>query len=835
MLPEQRPPSEQRETALPALIVALFLTAIFARLLSPAAALVARDLHFLHLPLRTAFAALAAHGLPQWNPWIHGGQPILSNPQYAAFYPPTWLALAMPVDSAVELLILAHAALAAAGAWRLARQLGADAAGAALAAVAFAGGGAYLSLVSLLNVFCAMAWFPWVLAWGDRALGASAEAPPRGALLGAATGLAAQVLAEGQVGALLSGLALLALAGDAAGRALRATRAMRGGARGGGDRARRDRRAPAWRQAAVPLRRLLLIALLAGGLAAAQILPTAARLPDSPRAGGLPYATATAWSTPPWRLIELLEPRAFGDAARDEEDLYFGWGLHDKDFPLLTSIYPGLLVTLLGCSALLRGPLPRRAAWAALGAVGLLLALGRHLPLYPLLHRFVPPLAQLRYPEKFLALAPAALAFAAALGWTGLLAARRTGERRGLTLPFAAAALWLAIAVSLAAAVTLHPTMLADFVRARSGLPPSPAVLAKGVAYLEREAWLATLVAAGTAALLGAARFGRTGERAIGLLAVALLGADLWRCGHNLYDVLPAARLRSPPPLAQAAAARRHRLFTNAGLDQRPEVGLRLGEPGFYQLSARLARLDPYSGNLWGLSYALHEDFDLMLTGWGRHGLATLHADWAADRERAQRLLGAWNVGTLVLRSSAEEMLAEARRTRRLPPPAHLEDNPYLLPRHRFVTAVEAWPTVAGAVAAARAAGYPFAARDWIVVPGVTPGKGHVYPPAQILATRERGASLEIAYRAPAAAMLISATTYDAGWRADAGGSPLLVLPTAIGQLAVEVPAGERRLVLEYRDPWAGLGLAVTALTALGCAFAYLRRRRLAAGTAADG
>ena len=104
---------------------------------------------------------------------------------------------------------------------------------------------------------------------------------------------------------------------------------------------------------------------VAVALAAVQLLPTLGRLADSPRSGGLPTAQATTWSAPPGRLVELVFPRFYGDPSRDQENLYFGWHRNDRDYPYVLSIYPGLLLAVLGLAALLRWRVPRRAGWAA--------------------------------------------------------------------------------------------------------------------------------------------------------------------------------------------------------------------------------------------------------------------------------------------------------------------------------------------------------------------------------------------------------------------------------------------------------------------------------------
>src|SRR3954468_4459540 len=203
-------------TILPALLATAWLLSLFAPVLSPARALANRDIPTFHLPLRTAFRELTAFGLPVWNPWLHGGQPILSNPSYAAFYPPSWLAVAVPPAYALSLLAILHTGIAFAGAWFLARRLGCGRAAAALAAVGFTGCGGFFSLLSALNLFWSLAWFPWPLAWTEQALRAApGERWWRPALLaGGALGL--QLLNGEPAMVVISGLALLALAASAA-------------------------------------------------------------------------------------------------------------------------------------------------------------------------------------------------------------------------------------------------------------------------------------------------------------------------------------------------------------------------------------------------------------------------------------------------------------------------------------------------------------------------------------------------------------------------------------------------------------------------------------------
>ncbi|HVS04404.1 MAG TPA: hypothetical protein VMT16_16690 [Thermoanaerobaculia bacterium] len=759
--------------------------------------LVVRDVLTFHLPLRTAFRALLADGLPEWNPWLHGGQPILGNPNYAAFYPPTWLALPLPPPQALGLLALAHALLAYAGAWRLLRRLGAEPAAAGLGASGFAAGGFFLSLTSTFNLLCGTAWLPWVVVAALPLL--DPEERPRGASLTAvaatAAVLAMQLLAGEPVAVLLSGLALAAVAST---------------------------RPRLWRRSLPPLAGAAVLAAL---LAAAQLLPTVAHLQGSPRAGGLAVDTATTWSARPARLLELVYPRLWGDPTRDEEGLYFGWGIHDRDFPYVVSLHSGLLSAVLALAALLAWQVPLRRGLLLAAAAGALLGFGRHTPLYELLREHLPLLAMIRYPEKFLVLTAAVVPLAGALGWQALLAARRRGEVERTSLPIALA---LAAAVPPAAALATllwRPEAGEEFVRQHSGLPPSPATVARGIEYLRQEAAVALALAAGVVLLLALLRRRRIPERLLSGAALLLLLLDLAYYGHRLNPTLPRGEILAPPPLALEAAAGAGRVFSSARLDDRPEIALRQGPPGLSQLWTRVRRLDPWAGILFGLAYGPQEDYDLMLTDWGRWSLGSLRRAWPRPQE-LMPLLGAWNVSTLVLRTSPEELLAALRRGETPPGPARAVPNPEVLPRYRFVA-------VTGEVAGRRAArgwlaaaGNRVADADACIAPGAPASRVALPGPAALVEVAERGKRIHLRYRAAGPAFLVAAVTFDRRWTATLeDGTAVPLCPTTLGQIGLVVPPGERVVTLLYRDPWVRIGAALSA-TALLLLLLVLRRRR---------
>ncbi len=790
---------------LPVLLGAVWLLSFFAPLLSPGAVLANRDVPLFHLPLRTTFRWLAGEGLPVWNPWLNGGQPVLSNPSYAAFYPPSWLALALPPAYALTLLVVLHAGIAFAGAWWLARRLGAGRGGAALAALGYSGSGPLLSLVSALNLYSSLVWLPWFLGWSDAALRAE---PPEGwrrpALLAGCV-LALQLLNGEPAMVMVSGLGLLALGAAGICRERRV---------------RRDR--PLVRALPRVLIRILVPLAVAVALAAVQWIPTAGRFSGSPRAGGLAAGKATVWSAPPSRLVEVAFPRFFGDPMRHAEGLFFGWRVHDRDFPYLPSLYPGLLLAVLALAGLARWPVPRRPAWALAAVAGAFLALGRHNPLFEPLRQAFPPLAVLRYPEKFAVLSVAALIFCGALGWDWLLRERRAGRPERADFPLALALVLFAVAGVLTGLLYRAPRLAEWFVRTYGSPDLTPEKVKQGIGHLQAEGWAAVATAAAVAALLGLCRWRRPPARLLTGIAIALVAADLWHYGHGLVKVAPAALYRGPAPVRVPPDTR---LFVQESTGSGPDFVPRRGDPSLAPLKAQLDRMEPYSAVLWRIPYALNEDFDLMLTSWGSRALKILRQDWKRSSGDALRYLGAWNVGRILLRKEAPAWAAEAARDPDAPIMREL-DNPFVLPRHRFVPRVTFHADHGSALAAARASRYAVMRHEHAVRPAGPPAEKAFPRPPEPLELEERGGWLRLRYRSESPAFFVLAETFDEGWRATLGEASLAVYPTAACQIGVELPAGEHVLELRYRERLLPLGAAVTLATLAAVLGALLLDRR---------
>jgi hypothetical protein len=133
-------------------------------------------------PLR-AFTAdeLKAGRLPLWNPYSASGEPWLANPQTGVFYPPTWLFLVLPFETAYVLFLFLHLTLLGWGAYLLfARRAPPGAAMAGAAALMFSG--PVLSLLDISTILVTLAWVPLAL-WCALASEQSKGAWRRGAFV----------------------------------------------------------------------------------------------------------------------------------------------------------------------------------------------------------------------------------------------------------------------------------------------------------------------------------------------------------------------------------------------------------------------------------------------------------------------------------------------------------------------------------------------------------------------------------------------------------------------------------------------------------------------------
>ncbi len=466
---------------------------------------------------RFALDVLREGAFPLWNPLLGMGAPLLANHQSALLYPPNWLIALLGPAYGEGFLVALHLVWAGLGTALLVRRLGMGRLAQLVAGLAYSLSGYMVARAWFISINHAAAWLPWAILGVEQLVGSLFAERARGGVwrwtMAMSLILAMQWLAGHAQTAWYSLLLILVWA---------AWRAH-------GWAGLRGLRTVAWP--------LALSGLLALGLAAAQILPTAEYMLESYRAESLDPAFAMNYSFWPWRLLGLFAPDLFGNPARGT---YWGYGNYWED-----AIYIGILPVLWAFSGLWRS-FRKRTPHASLGKflggvvlVSILLALGKNTPLFPFLFRHVPTFDLFQAPARWNLLTTFGLALLAAIGAEGW----STPKGRGLY--------WTRLGTAGAGAIGLAGVLGG---RLLGEIEPT-FIRAFGIMSL----WL-TL--AGLLTLFGPKR----GERAH-LLAGGILLADLLLAGWGLNPSTSIDLYRGPSALAETVSEDR-RIYMPLSLEE---------------------------------------------------------------------------------------------------------------------------------------------------------------------------------------------------------------------------------------------------------------------------
>lgn len=339
--------------------------------------------------------------LPLWNPLNGMGAPLLANYQLAWFYPPSWfLGLfywwggAPWLAWGFTLLTILHLAWAGWGMTRLMKRLGCGVLAQVVAGMAFGFSQYFIARINFFSMIWTGAWLPWVVSSVDEVLiGASEAKTTRTRVLSLALVLAMQLLAGHAQ--LTWYTCLLALAWGL-------FRWLWG----------KDKKI-------APLVGGLVALSWAVGLSLVQLLPTAEYLLNSQRASQVDYEQAMTYSLWPWRLTGFLTPNLFGNPGLDG---YWGYANYWED-----AVYIGILPLLMALTTLKKVFRVWRKGevstferlivflWGIV-AVGILLALGKNIPLYGWLYRYVPTFDMFQAPSRWLIWTVFGLAVLSGLG-----------------------------------------------------------------------------------------------------------------------------------------------------------------------------------------------------------------------------------------------------------------------------------------------------------------------------------------------------------------------------------------------------------------------------------
>ena len=722
-----------------------------------------RDLHLLFFFQRVKVAAALASGhLPLWDPFLHGGQPLLANLNNTALYPGNLLYLALGPVTAFNLEIVLHFALCGVFAYLAARVVSISPASSLLVAIVVEFCGLTLSMANLVNRLYAMPWAVasllfWALYLKNR----------RNVWLGALAAAGALLCLAGFPELFVLNAALLAvwtIAAEGRGRSSMACLARLAGA-----------------------------SVLACGLASVQLIPTALLVRASGRVGAGPR-DPFQWSIPPQRLPELAIPGFFGRVDALADSSYWGRTLEDQGFPYFLSITFGLPALLLAVTGAF-GSIPDarmrtrvRVALLAVVVASIMASLGRFLPGFAAVVGAVPGAGLFRYPSKLLVAAIWPLALLAGFGTEVLAGERGLQARRR----FAGVSLVLAALMAAAgAALALGPGFDSFFERsffrgdaaeaARGGLPG--AFVHAGIA--------AALVGLLAANGLTAKRFGR-------LSLAALVGADLLTAGWNVNPIAGRGLLASEPPLARVV---RREVADGALFREDAPGSLHLTAPSndiVWLARFNLEGLGKYTAAGFQIPVVFHVDFDRLadreLVAFGD---AVRRANWPARL----RLLSAAGV-TAVLREKGPE-IAGLARVAELPlasgQTVEIDRNPAALP---LVTFARKWRRVATldeAVAVLTEPGFDLE-REVVVT-----GESADGSPDGTMTVRslggDRTSEASYAVATDRRTLLFRTIPLTPGWRAIVDGADRPVLRTNGVFQGVLVEPGDRIVRFVYRPP----------------------------------
>ena len=342
-----------------------------------------RDLLGYVLPIEKSIHDAYARGrLPVWIPEISGGRPLAANPNVGALYPIRILQSILPYPLAMRTFPLIHWILAGWGMILLLRTLGTSAAGSWLGAVSYAFSAVSVSEVFFPNHQPGMVLLPWVV-WAF----ARPETDRTKILL--LSLLFALLLLAGDIftSVIVLGSCVLWILFESPAR----------------ERARDSIR-------------LAFALLLAGLLAAPQIVATLLWIPETNRAVmGMKLKESLYYTLSPFRLAELVVPFPFGPTWRLSDLAILGWRVFgSKPMGFFASLYAGALVVVAVVVMWNRNT--RGAHFArALLLVGLAASVGPSL--FPKSWDELPSPVPLRYPEKFAVASTSRSPYWRALRW----------------------------------------------------------------------------------------------------------------------------------------------------------------------------------------------------------------------------------------------------------------------------------------------------------------------------------------------------------------------------------------------------------------------------------
>lgn len=773
--------------AVPALLALVLL--VFRQALDGSLVFFERDIGFYWYPqVGAVVRALGEGAWPVWSPRFGFGAPMWADASHQIAYPFTWLNLLFLPPAYYTLFVVTHVWITAVGSYALARRVGLAPLACFAGAAAWCLSGPFLSATNLYHHFAAAAWMPWALF----------------ALEGALTKGRGTVFLGVTVA-----LMMLAGSGDVVLMAALLSMAWAGAWVAGDSGLVRSRLLVAARVGA-------LAAVVGAALSAVQWIPMLAQLGQGSRLAFLP-ADNLFWSVHPVSLVDLVVPRLIADLPLRFEAR--GW-LFDGREPFLSTLYLGVPALVAGLFAALH-PRRRLRLFAATSVVFfVLLALGSHTPLLPLLLH-LKPMALFRYPCKYLFAAAAAWGLLVALGIDVWLRPWTSRERR-----YAAwVGLFLLIAGAALLAVASHPDLAPGGIAGLVEAGREEEARAHVSFRLSAVAWMSLALAAAVALRAFAPRGEWTAVALVVLLASNLVGI-----ARTVFLLAPRALMERRPPaaavIAEGGPGRRVYAMNEPlrwVLEHRNDLAPG-SDPEWWWFAGAEDRLSAPSASRWGIDGSFDLDFTGLVSSHVKR-LASRLEELVDPRARARLLrIGAVDhvVGLMPPVVDGARVIATLPSIFTVPVVVYAVHDP--LPRAYVVGRALPVPDALGVDALLDPA---FDPRREVLVPadaqGLPGGEGFE---GRVRELERRSDRIVFDVETSGEGLVVAVEAWAPEWRAEVDGRPAAVLRANTAFRAVRVPAGRHRVEMAYRPGSVRLGLAVTSVSVLALLVGWEVRRR---------
>ena len=387
--------SEPVKNAIGLFILLAIATAFFYPMLFDGKVIFYRDFQFITYPIRYFLSQAYHQGvIPYWTTNTFGGMPFMATLHPGVFYPPSVLFFLNDFTLALNLYYVLHFLILGWFAFLLGRQWNLSWLAALCCGITSMLSGYILASALCSNLFLSSVWLPLIFWLYYQFAGKNHI----GYFVGLVLAIATQTLAASPEISVMTMILLYLHAVVFMPRAQGKSGYVRITATLG------------------------LAVVLALGLSALQLVPSAELIKHTFRESGLDYSAHAKWSLAPSKLTTFILTPGYNEYLTSRA------GAADYFSGLLHSIYMGIFGFVFVSLGFLLRKDKAVGFWLLIFLFGVFFALGKHNPLYEYIYRWTPFLDLFRYPEKYFFASSFAAVFL--VGYTLDALVRSTRDRK---------------------------------------------------------------------------------------------------------------------------------------------------------------------------------------------------------------------------------------------------------------------------------------------------------------------------------------------------------------------------------------------------------------------